>query len=135
MTNQEASEILKQLLNINVRTEGNKQTTTALEMAIKALERQDADGCKDCKYEEYNALDNPCEGCMRNHKDYWTRKKENSGETADKLVHCKDCKSAQMTYDGECKYCDQWTDSDGNYLKLYVPGDFYCGFGVKKDGD
>lgn len=24
------------------------------------------------------------------------------------VVRCRDCKHAQMTYGGECKYCDFW---------------------------
>ena len=43
------------------------------------------------------------------------------------IIRCKDCKYAHLTYDGDCKYCDTFTDDDGYRLELYVSGDFYCG--------
>ena len=49
------------------------------------------------------------------------------------VVRCKDCRFAQLTYDGECKYCDQWSEEfDGEREKLYLIGDFYCAFGERK---
>ena len=38
------------------------------------------------------------------------------------IIHCKDCKFAHMTVDGECKYCDIWFPDE----KTYMPGDYYC---------
>lgn len=43
------------------------------------------------------------------------------------ITRCKDCRYAHLTYGGECKYCDTWTDVDGYPLELYVDGEFYCG--------
>ena len=39
------------------------------------------------------------------------------------IIRCKDCKYANMTTDGECKYCDIWFPDE----KVYMPGDYYCG--------
>lgn len=38
------------------------------------------------------------------------------------ITHCKDCKFAHMTVNGECKYCDIWFPDE----KTYMPGDYYC---------
>ena len=38
------------------------------------------------------------------------------------IIHCKECKFAHMTYDGECKYCDVWFHDESEYLD----GDYYC---------
>ena len=46
------------------------------------------------------------------------------------VVRCKDCKHAHMTMDGYCKYCDIWFPDE----KEYMPGDYYCASGEKKDG-
>ena len=51
------------------------------------------------------------------------------------IVRCKDCRFAHMTYDGLCKQCDNATDDDDIKLTLYLPGDFYCAFGERKEGD
>lgn len=51
------------------------------------------------------------------------------------IIHCKDCKYSHMTYGGECKYCDKISaaDDDGEYGEaMYVPGDFYCRFGERR---
>lgn len=48
------------------------------------------------------------------------------------VVRCKDCKYAHLTYDGECKYCDAWSDKfDGQQEQLYLSGYFYCSFGER----
>ena len=39
------------------------------------------------------------------------------------IIHCKDCKFARMTVNGECKYCDIWFPDE----KTYMPGDYFCG--------
>lgn len=54
------------------------------------------------------------------------------------VVHCKDCKHAHLTYDGECKYCDviSMADEDGDYGgSLYLPGDWYCAAGERREND
>ena len=38
------------------------------------------------------------------------------------IIHCKDCKFAHMTVNGECKYCDIWFPDE----KTYMPGDYFC---------
>lgn len=50
------------------------------------------------------------------------------------VVRCKGCKSASLTYDGECKYCQRWKEKyDGESVSLYLDGDFYCAFGERKE--
>ena len=64
----------------------------------------------------------------------------NSPKAADvePVVRCRDCKFASMTYDGECKYCacfaskDEYGELDP---ELYLPGDFFCAFGERKEAD
>lgn len=46
------------------------------------------------------------------------------------VVRCKDCKYAHMTMDGYCKYCDIWFSDE----KEYMPCDYYCASGERKDG-
>ena len=50
------------------------------------------------------------------------------------IVRCKECKKAHLTYDGECKYCDEWKDDDGNYIEVYHDGNHYCSYGERKEG-
>lgn len=45
------------------------------------------------------------------------------------IVHCKECKYATMTMDGECKYCDVWFPDE----KLYLSGDYFCGDGERRN--
>ena len=47
------------------------------------------------------------------------------------IVRCKDCKHSVMTIKGECKYCRAWDATCTN--KLYLSGDFYCGFGERRE--
>ena len=51
------------------------------------------------------------------------------------IVRCKDCRYAHLTYDGYCKYCDNYTDDEGNFIECYRPGDWYCAYGDQKDGE
>ena len=44
------------------------------------------------------------------------------------IIHCKECKFAHMTYDGECKYCDVWFPNESEYLD----GDYYCASAERK---
>lgn len=46
------------------------------------------------------------------------------------IVHCKECKYSHMTYGGLCKYCDMWVEVGD---ALYLEGDFYCGFGKRRE--
>ena len=51
------------------------------------------------------------------------------------VVRCKDCRFAHLTYDGSCKQCEKAIDDDDRMLTLYLPGDFFCGYGERKDGE
>lgn len=51
------------------------------------------------------------------------------------IVRCKDCKYAILTYSGECKYCKKRIDDNGGMDQLYLPGDWYCADGERKEGD
>lgn len=43
------------------------------------------------------------------------------------IVHCKECKHAIMTIDGDlCKYCKLETDDDGFLIEAYYDADWYC---------
>ena len=48
------------------------------------------------------------------------------------VIRCKDCKYAHKTYDGDCKYCDMFTDDDGNPIERYRPSDWFCADGERK---
>ena len=56
-------------------------------------------------------------------------------EYVQKLVRCKECKHAHMTYGGDCKYCDMWKDDDDFCIELYLDGDFYCAYGERKESE
>lgn len=43
----------------------------ALDMAIKALDRQNADGCTGCAFVSVEEWEMPCVRCKRGCKDYW----------------------------------------------------------------
>lgn len=47
------------------------------------------------------------------------------------IVTCANCNYAHPTVDETCKYCDMW----GNRKKLYLDGDFYCGFAERKNDE
>lgn len=51
------------------------------------------------------------------------------------IVRCKDCRFAHLTYDGMCKQCEQIMDDEDNMLTLYFPGDHYCSYGERKEGN
>ena len=54
------------------------------------------------------------------------------------VVRCRDCKYAHLTYDGECKYCDiisGMMDEDSHIEALYLPGDWYCADGERREDD
>lgn len=54
---------------------------------------------------------------------------DNHGE----LIRCKDCKHAHKTYDGDCKYCDMFTDDDGYPIERYRSGDWFCADGKRRE--
>ena len=51
------------------------------------------------------------------------------------IIRCKDCKYAHLTYDGDCKHCDQWKDDDDFSIELYLSGDFYCAYAERRVKD
>ena len=55
------------------------------------------------------------------------------GVYKERIVRCKECKHAHMTYGGDCKYCDMWKDDEDGCIELYLDGDFYCGYGEVRD--
>lgn len=48
------------------------------------------------------------------------------------VVLCRECKYAQMAIDGLCKYCDRLTEI-GVDDAVYLPEDFFCAAGEKKE--
>ena len=48
------------------------------------------------------------------------------------IVRCGECRYAHMTYDGQCKYCDQITDDDGNVIEVYYDGSHFCSYGERE---
>ena len=56
-------------------------------------------------------------------KQWFEHEANHNAEVSKKeLIHCKDCKFAHMTVNGECKYCDIWFPDE----KTYMPGDYFC---------
>jgi len=47
------------------------------------------------------------------------------------IVTCYMCRYSHMTYDGQCKYCDQITDDDGNVIEVYFDGSHFCSDGCR----
>ena len=47
------------------------------------------------------------------------------------IVTCYMCKYSHMTYDGQCKYCDNITDDDGNVIEVYFDGSHFCSDGER----
>lgn len=68
------------------------------------------------------------EGYAEGYRDGYSKRDE-------EIVRCKDCRFAHLTYDGLCKQCEQIMDDEDNMLTLYLPVDFYCAFGERKDGE
>ena len=44
------------------------------------------------------------------------------------IIRCKECKHACLTYRGEVKYCEVWTDDT-----LYMDGDNFCSFAEREE--
>jgi uncharacterized paraquat-inducible protein A len=49
-------------------------TLRAMDEAVNAIRREDADSCTDCKFETKEEWEPPCDRCKRNCKDYWREK-------------------------------------------------------------
>lgn len=47
------------------------------------------------------------------------------------IIHCKECKFATMTVNGECKYCDIWFPDE----KTYMDGDYFCASAERRTND
>lgn len=52
-------------------------------------------------------------------------------DTLPEVIHCKDCKFASMTKDGECKYCDIWFPDEA----VYMDGDHFCASAERKNNE
>lgn len=79
MTEKEAKEYLSnQYLVVEGKGSPSKaeciKHNTAIHLAIKALDRQDADGCSGCAFETVEEWEMPCRKCQRGCKDYWRAK-------------------------------------------------------------
>lgn len=48
------------------------------------------------------------------------------------IVRCKDCRYAENTVTGECKYCAYWEDMFQTSNKLYLRADFFCAAGERR---
>lgn len=48
------------------------------------------------------------------------------------IVTCYMCKYSHITYDGQCKYCDNITDDDGNVIEVYFDADHFCSDGERE---
>lgn len=68
------------------------------------------------------------------HDGYQQALSELNDKQFEKVVRCKDCRFAHLTYDGMCKQCEQIMDDEDNMLTLYLPVGFYCAFGEPREG-
>lgn len=71
MTNEEAKRILMSDADFTGAGGKAQKTADALCLAIDALEKQEADGCYGCAFEDVEEWEMPCAKCKRNNKDYW----------------------------------------------------------------
>ena len=67
----------------------------ALDMAIKALDRQNADGCTGCTFANVEEWEMPCVRCKRGCKDYWGAK---HGAKSEKTEEESDTQTRQDTF-------------------------------------
>lgn len=51
------------------------------------------------------------------------------------IIRCKDCKYAHLTYSGDCKFCDKWTDEFGIPEEVYLDGAFFCGYAKRREDE
>lgn len=51
-----------------------------------------------------------------------------TAEPEPKIIHCKDCKFAHLTAEGEVKYCDVWFPEE----KTYLSADDFCSSAEKR---
>ena len=114
--------------------------------AFKALERNEADGCKDCKFQPLSMTAYPCFKCKRNYTDYWTWKETRQHKVSEmivefhhdergivrgwdelgKIVRCKDC-----IYHKASGVCEGWS----RYGTITTRDDGFCAWGARlEDG-
>lgn len=102
--------------------------------------------CRDCDKRKgmkngkirfcYEIGDAPCRACdIGDTIDYFLDETISPTIDAVPIVRCKECRFAHLTYDGSCKQCEKAIDDDDNMLTLYLPGDFFCGYGERKGGE
>lgn len=60
-----------------------RQLVELNEMVQAWIDRQDADGCGGCAFQDVKEWEMPCSKCKRNAKDYWTRKEKKDGSRTD----------------------------------------------------
>ena len=49
------------------------------------------------------------------------------------IIHCRDCRFAQKTYDGYIKYCTYLRDNLGVTDEIYYDGDDFCSFAERRE--
>lgn len=69
MTTEKVIEGLKKLKSFHNGSYGD-----ACNEAIDIIEKESADGCKDCAFETVEEWEMPCRKCKRACKDYWRAK-------------------------------------------------------------
>lgn len=67
----------------------------AIDMAIKELDRQEADGCEGCTFISVEEWELPCVRCKRGCKDYWRAK---HGAKSEKTEEESDTQTHQDTF-------------------------------------
>lgn len=103
MTEREAIEWLEEIKNsVRGGDEGfDEKRKKALEMGIKSLKRDDADGCTGCAFEFVEEWEMPCVKCKRGCKDYWRGK----GMTNQEVITI--LKNLEQSLDAYCELNDE----------------------------
>lgn len=76
----------------------------AITEGIKAIKREDADGCTGCEFECVEEWEPPCDRCRRSCKDYWREKGQPGLKRGRDLNHDPRCRCC-IFYDGD-DYCE-----------------------------
>ena len=72
MTNEEAINVLRNTAWLGTEND-RERVEKAVELAVKALTAQFADGCSGCAFESTEEWEMPCCKCKHNSKDYWRK--------------------------------------------------------------
>lgn len=80
MTREEAIKVLSSYdvngvwADIDGKPYNAEEQAEAFDMAIKALQKQEHDGCEGCKYTGKDQYEMPCLMCKQSKKDLWERR-------------------------------------------------------------